>query len=321
MQCSDEHFLRFDSNTVRKQTRGSNPLSAIRSFFSGFGLLITYELIEEALEEVIAWGITTVIAKISSFLIVVVLTQATKYGVQGLAKILVIALKPVVKKYTYREGNDKSEKILRFIKMCKEKINDNKFLIWLKNNPKSISGIIGGFLASLSGGALTASGLYFGGVQLPLWSEIVLGVVAFGALFALTVLGVTGAGFETPIAKMLRMLAKQLGFSQAVDALDKVNKEIEAEAIAKAESEAKAKEEAEAKYRASWQVAITNRTFKGSFEEFVTMKEEEEAEAQAKAEEALKAQAREAAYGDFINAVNNSNYLGSFEKWLEEHNI
>ena len=93
--------------------------SWIKTFCKGFGLLLTYEIIEELIEEAIAYTITTVIAKTLSFLLVVVLTQTVKVTAKGLAKGITVVLKPAVKKLTYKEGNDKINKILRFIDMSK----------------------------------------------------------------------------------------------------------------------------------------------------------------------------------------------------------
>lgn len=111
----------------QRQGKG-NSCSWIKAFCKGFGLLLTYEIIEELIEEAIAYTITTIIAKAVSFLLVVVLTQTVKVTAKGLAKGITIALKPAVKELTYREGNDKITKIMRFINMCKEKIKENKFL-------------------------------------------------------------------------------------------------------------------------------------------------------------------------------------------------
>lgn len=293
--------------------------SWLKAFCKGFGLLLTYEIIEELIEEAIAYTITTVIAKAVSFLLVVVLTQTVKVTAKGLAKGITIALKPLVKKLTYKEGNDKVNKILRFINMCKEKINDNKFLNWLKNNPKSILGIVSGFIASLSGGAITVGGLYFGNVQLPLWAIIVIGCVVFGALFALVALGVTGAGFESPVKKMLRQFAVKLGFGEAVTALENTYAQYEAEQEAKAEAERVALEQAQAKYKEEWRVAILNGRFDGSLEEYIAKKAQEEAEAQARLEEAQREQALAKAKVEWRNAVANGEYIGSFVDWQAEN--
>jgi hypothetical protein len=293
--------------------------SWIRAFCKGFGLLLTYEIIEELIEEAIAYTITTVIAKAVSFLLVVILTQTVKVTAKGLAKGIVIVLKPLVKKLTYKEGNDKTKKILRFIDMCKEKIKENKFLTFLKNNPKSILGIISGFIASIAGGAVTAGGMYWGNVQLPLWAIIVIGAVVCIALFIFIVLGVNGAGFEGPAKKALRLLANKLGFTKAVEALDKVEQEYEAEEAAKAEAEKIEKERIQAKYQEGWRLDVLNGMFEGSLESYIEEKQKAEAEAEAKIKEEQARLALEEQKRQYRSAVANNGYTGSFTDWQAEY--
>lgn len=75
----------------------------LKVFFSGFGLLLIYELIEEMLESLIAFGITTLVAKTISFLLIVFATQTIKISIKSLIRLL----KPFVKTVTFKEGNDK----------------------------------------------------------------------------------------------------------------------------------------------------------------------------------------------------------------------
>lgn len=93
----------------------SKLLLALQSFRKGFGLLLCYELIEEFLEEAIAWTITTVAAKAISFLLVVFATQTIKVT----AKSIFIVLKPVVKRLIYKEGNDKMNALKALLKNLK----------------------------------------------------------------------------------------------------------------------------------------------------------------------------------------------------------
>lgn len=251
---------------------------------------------------------------------VVFLTQTVKAVGKVSAKGITIMLKPLVKKLTYKEGNDKVIKLLRFINMCKEKIKSNKFLNWLADNPKSISGIICGFIASLASGALTASGMYFGGVQLPLWAVIVIGSIVFALLFAVVALGITGAGFETPVKKALRMVAIKLGFGTAVDTLEKTYQQYEDEQARKEEAEKVAYEQRLAIYKEQWKQACLNKEFEGSPEEFVAQKEEELAKAQEQKEQKEKEQALVKAKADWLSALACNGYLGSFEQWQAEHN-
>lgn len=64
--------------------------------------VFSWELIEEALENVIALGITSFIAVLSTFLLVFA-TQGVKIGIKKLVKFLF----PIIKQLIYKEGNDK----------------------------------------------------------------------------------------------------------------------------------------------------------------------------------------------------------------------
>ena len=115
--------------------------SVAAKFFKGFGLLLTYEIIEELLEEAIAWTITTVLARALSFLLVVVLTQCTKVTIKYSVKLLKVLLKPLVTKLVYRPGNDKVNFIKKlFCKIFRIKSNDNSNeLIEVKNDEQNSS--------------------------------------------------------------------------------------------------------------------------------------------------------------------------------------
>jgi len=254
---------------------------------------------------------------------VVLLTQTVKITAKGIAKGITIALKPAVKQLTYKEGNDKITKILRFINMCKEKIKENKFLNFLKRNPKSILGIISGFIASLAAGAGTTCGLVIGNVELPLWANICFGVIVWLVLFIVTAIGVKNAGFEGVAKYRLRKLAEKLGFGKAAEELEKVEKAIEAEDEAKAEQEKLALEQAKAKYQEAWRIDITSKKIdiNVSLEDYIAQRQAEEKEAAEKAEqEKLEAEAEQeklAVENAFLAAVSNG-YAGSFDTWKAE---
>ena len=292
--------------------------SWIKTFCKGFGLLLTYEIIEELIEEAIAYTITTVIAKTLSFLLVVVLTQTVKVTAKGLAKGITVVLKPAVKKLTYKEGNDKINKILRFIDMCKEKIKENKFLNFLKRNPKSIIGILVGFIASLASGGATTCGLLFGKVELPLWANICVGVVVCAVLFIAIVFGVKGAGFENAKQYQGRIIAKKLGFDKAYDAILKAEQAFEAEEEAKAEQERAEEERRQAQYKDAWRNDILNGVFDGSLEEYTVVKEQELAELKAKQEEQEKQAQLERLKAEYRSAVANLGYTVSFADYQAE---
>lgn len=124
-------------NTITQKKKSS----VFTKFFKGFGLLLTYEIIEELLEEAIAWTITTVLAKALSFLLVVVLTQCTKVTIKYSVKMLKVLLKPLVTKLVYRPGNDKVNFIKKlFCKIFRIESNDNSNeLIEVKNDEQNSS--------------------------------------------------------------------------------------------------------------------------------------------------------------------------------------
>ena len=281
-------------------------------------MLLTYEIIEELIEEAIAYTITTVIAKAVSFLLVVILTQTVKVTAKGLAKGITIALKPAIKKLTYKEGNDKITKIIKVINMCKEKIKENKFLNFLKRNPKSIIGILVGLIASLASGSATTCGLLFGKVELPLWANICVGVVVCAVLFIAIVFGVKGAGFENAKQYQGRIIAKKLGFDKAYDAILKAEQAFEAEEEAKAEQEKAEEERRQAQYKEAWRNDILNGVFDGSLEEYTVVKEQELAELKAKQEEQEKQAQLERLKAEYRSAVANLGYTGSFADYQAE---
>lgn len=292
--------------------------SWLKTFCKGFGLLLTYEIIEELIEEAIAYTITTVIAKAVSFLLVVILTQTVKVTAKGLAKGITIALKPAIKKLTYKEGNDKITKIIKVINMCKEKIKENKFLNFLKRNPKSIIGILVGLIASLASGGATTCGLLFGKVELPLWANICIGVVVCAVLFISIVFGVKGAGFENAKQYQGRKIAEKLGFDKAYDAILKAEQDFEAEEEAKAEQEKAEEERRQAQYKDAWRNDILNGVFDGSLEEYTVVKEQELAELKAKQEEQEKQAQLERLKAEYRSAVANLGYTGSFADYQAE---
>ena len=249
---------------------------------------------------------------------VVILTQTVKVTAKGLAKGITIALKPAIKKLTYKEGNDKITKIIKVINMCKEKIKENKFLNFLKRNPKSIIGILVGFIASLASGGATTCGLLFGKVELPLWANICVGVVVCVVLFISILIGVKGAGFENAKQYQGRIIAKKLGFDKAYDAILKAEQDFEAEEEAKAEQEKAEEERRQAQYKEAWRNDILNGVFDGSLEEYTVVKEQELAELKAKQEEQEKQAQLERLKAEYRSAVANLGYTGSFADYQKE---
>lgn len=143
--------------------------------------MLIWELLEEGLETFIAFAISSVCAifvvKALSTLGVVVATQGIKVAVKRF-------LVPLIKKITYKKGNDKVEKV-------------KKFFSWVWSNKKTL---LGSLLAVVSGVmtgiAINADfiqlfpALTFLGVN---WTAVIIGLLAFAGIE----LGVLGKGFET----------------------------------------------------------------------------------------------------------------------------
>ena len=76
-------------------------------FTSGGWTLFTvfiWEMMEELLEEVIAFGIVSFFTKALSTIVVIGITQLSKRAIMKMCK-------PIVKTFTYKEGDDKMNKI------------------------------------------------------------------------------------------------------------------------------------------------------------------------------------------------------------------
>lgn len=278
-------------------------------FFKGFSLLLLYEIIEELIEEVVAWTITTLVAKALSFLLVVILTQFTKVTGKMIAKSLVLVLKPVVKRFTYKEGNDKLNAIKKLIRrIFKMDTNDTttvaestgtssskvktfftELFAYLKRNVKTVTATVINFVTSLGSGALLGGGLYVGEIDIPHWAYIIIGIVLTVIMFILTEFGIIGKGIETQDEYDARKAAETAKKQEAAEKA-KVKKAIEAE-LKQSEEEAK---QIKAK-----------------------LLEEQEAEKKAQEEAAIKQKA-EALKAEYVAAVANGTFSGSLEDWLKQ---
>lgn len=219
-------------------------LKTFCAFIKGTGTLFLYELLEEGLEELITLGITTVAAKAMSFFVLVLLVNTTKITAKGLAKGLMVVLKPVVKKFVYKEGNDKLKKlqsiIRRIFKMDEKEIVEagekkatfkelfHKLTSFLKRNKKTNTATFVNLITSAVSGAATVASFLYGKVSIPEWSIYLIGCIVVVIVFTLQELGIVGKGMET---------------QEEYD--ERKQKEADKKAAAKAEEERLARELAE----------------------------------------------------------------------------
>ena len=193
-------------------------------------------------------------------------------------------------------------------KVVKEKVAKKygTFATYLKNNPRTICGIIASFLASALSGAGTSCGFIFGNVQIPMWASIVIGVIVFALFLVVSCMGCFGAGWESPVMVSLRKLAKALGYEKSVGLVEQAYSEYEAE---KADEEAKAIMKAQAdhdKYEAEYRRAVADGSCLTSLDEFI----EERKQADIAREQEQK---RLQLLDEFKKAVTDGVFKGSFD--------
>ncbi len=271
-------------------------------------LVLTYGIIEELLEEAIAWSITALAAKALSFVVTVALTGIVKVSAKNSIKGLMVLIKPVVKKITYRQGNDKTTKLVSFFRSIfrmdnkeNKKVDAKNFFVnlfaYLKRNVKTNTATITNLISSLGAGALTSGGFIVGNVQIPQWSIYVIGVIVSVVMFVLTQLGVKGKGLETQeqydarkeseaVAKSLRQEEKERVRAEKEEK-EAIKKQIEADeqaeeaakqALLEAEKAEEAKkQEAErnvkiAQIKADYQAAVERGEFSGTLVEYLNRK-------------------------------------------------
>ena len=216
-------------------------------FINSFFCYLAIELVEETIEELIVIGVSSLFIKGFSTLCVVSLTQSAK-----------IIIKAIVKKITYKEGNDKMSKI-------------KSFFTWIWSNKKTLLGTLSS-VASAVVGVLSGTGV----IDISALPELLIGsfnitpIIYYGILLILTLIGVFGKGFES-----IQEFAERIGLIKAEKEQEAIDKEAAAEIKAeeKAASQTQAeKEKAEAKAQAEAEAQAA--------------KEQAEAEHRAKVEEA-----------------------------------
>ena len=213
------------------------------ALFDGFLFAFVWELLEEVLENAIAYCITTaIIALATKTFAVVVTTQLIKAGGKKF-------LFPIIKKLTYKEGNDKMNKLKQFI-------------TWIFCNKKTLLGTASTAVITLSGtGVIDVNGL----APLYVCGANITPFLYYGFLAVFALLGVFGKGIEDiktffarvdliKDAKEKESLTKEA--KKEIKAEEKLANQTQAQQekkLAKEEAEKKAKaekEKAEAEHKA-----------------------------------------------------------------------
>lgn len=194
-----------------------------------------WEMVEELLEEVIAYCLSSAFAL---FITKTITTLGIVFATIGLKKLLFRIFKPIIKSITYKEGNDKMTKI-------------KKFFTWIFANKKTLIGTLSGAVMVASGsGIIDVSAL----PDLTIKGFNITPIIYYALLGILTLIGVFGKGFE----KIEEFFAR-VGVIKAEKEQNAIVKQAEKELRAEekkanqteAETEAqKEKEKAKAEYRA-----------------------------------------------------------------------
>lgn len=210
--------------------------------------VFVWELMEEGLENLIAFAITSaVVAFATKALAVVFTTQLIKVSLKKIGKWLM----PIIKSITYKEGNDKMQKVKNFFALIGSKTKS--FFTWIFSNKKTLSGIASGVVMTLSStGVIDVNAL----PELPVNGFNVTPIIYYSALLVVALIGVCGKGFESVKDFFARVTAKKEAKAIAKE-VKKVNKVAQAEYKAEKKLDSqkqvdneKAKAKAEAKEKA-----------------------------------------------------------------------
>lgn len=216
-----------------------------KKVFSGGGwalfTMFVWEMVEEALENAIAYVISSAFA---IFITKAISTFAVITATQGIKSLLKKFLLPFIKQLTYKEGDDK----MKFFKKIWEFLKANKF---------SLLGTASAVTTTLSGtGVIDVSSI----PTLMIGSFNLTPVLYYLALAALSIVGISKKGWET-ISAYLARTAEEKAVKEEKALVKEAQKEIaatekaEKKAIKEAEKELKAEEKAKAEEEHKAQIA------------------------------------------------------------------
>lgn len=176
---------------------------------SGLTFIVVFvmEMIEEGLENLIAFGISAMFSTV----LLVCATQLTKLGIKKLIKLIV----PFVKKLLYREGNDKMKWI-------------QKVGTWIRYNWKSLVGTLTSAIAGIVTIVATNADVLFALPAISIFGFNLTPIIVGLIVFAGVELGVVCKGFET-IAKAKDRIAVEKEEKAKNAIVKEAKKELKAE--------------------------------------------------------------------------------------------
>lgn len=169
-------FLRQATQNNKVNNKPSIIKGWIKTFAVLFGAECLEELFESLIEEGIVAGMSWIFSNaITNVLFIFGIVQLLKMSTKQLTKILIIIIRPIIKKYTYKEGQDKVDKLKNLFTYLGNE---------LATNPITICGIV------VNGGIFTFLGLVLEKIismNLPSWASILLAVLVCLVLFCATI--------------------------------------------------------------------------------------------------------------------------------------
>lgn len=254
------------------------------------------------------------IKAISTLLSGLKLFKASKVAIQSskaiqltkpIATRLAKAMFPTLSAYLLKLFNKKRSKQMN---------KKDTFVTYLKNNPKTIIGLVASVLSSLVCGGATSYGMVLGNIEIPLWAKVVIGAVVFLAFGFITVLGTISSGWENNLKVETRQLAVKLGYENAVNLLEQAKADYDKQEEIKLE-QAKAEEERQiAMYKAQY-VAQVNAGYLGSLEDYIVEQQAKVAEQKALQEKQEEERKEAMLKSQWIQAISSGTTDLGFEQW------
>lgn len=256
------------------------------------------------------------IKAISTVLSGLKLFKASKVAIQSskafqlskpVATKVVRVLFPTLSTYILKKLNRKKEQL----KMEKK----DTFITYLKNNPKTIIGLVGSIVSSLACGGATSYGLVLGNIEIPLWAKIIIGAVVFLSFGFITVLGTISSGWENNLKVATRELAVKLGYSNAVNVLEEAKADYDRQQEELAKQEELKKEQELAVYKSQYIAQVSTGNYSGSLDDFIAEQKAKKAEQDALIEKQHEEQQEAELKAKWVEAIRLGETDLGFEQW------
>ena len=214
-----------------------------------------------------------------------------------------------------------------FIRLFKNKPNIYKetktmekkdsFKDFIKNNPRTIIGVVFSVVASAASGVGTSYSLFLNNVKLPFWAEIIVGVVVFLAFAVLSVIGVVSEGFETNAKVQIRKIASQLGYDSACESLEQALEIYKAEQEKEKQLAEQKAEQEKARYKQGYLNAVVG-GYVNSFDDYIAEQKALESARKEEQEKKLAEREEQNLKQKWVLDIQSGKTTLSFDSWKAE---